>query len=444
MSYPQLVERPISELRASPTNARTHSDKQIGQIADSIVAFTFLDPVIIDDQGNILCGHGRVRAAQKLGWTKVPTLQVDHLTDAQKRAYMIATNRLAELAGWDEDLLALELQHLLDCEVDFEITTTGFETAEIDLILGHSDEDGKIDAADAHLPELQELGVTKLGDLWNIGPHRVLCADALKPENYVELLGGSLARMVFTDPPYNVPISGHVSGLGAKTHREFVMASGELSDAEYTRFLSGSCRNMASGTIDGGVHFICMDWRHAGELLRAGRIAYDKLLNTCVWAKTSGAMGALYRSQHELVFVFKSGSAPHVSNVMLGRHGRNRTNVWTYPGLNSFQAGRKGTLAMHPRVKPVALVADAILDCSARRDIVLDPFLGSGTTILAAHPTGRRCYGMELDPLYVDVALRRLRHVLGVEPVCARSGESFTDRERTLGALPHSTAAMGH
>jgi DNA modification methylase len=258
------------------------------------------------------------------------------------------------------------------------------------------------------------------------------------------LLNGSLAQMVFTDPPYNVPIAGHVSGLGAKTHREFVMASGEMSQAEFTRFLSSFCRNLASFTIDGAVHYICMDWRHAGELLRAGRIAYAKLLNTCVWAKTAGAMGALYRSQHEFVFVFKSGTAPHVNNVMLGRHGRNRTNVWSYPCLKSFKGRREDALAMHPTVKPVALVADAMLDCSTRGEIILDPFLGSGTTTLAAHRTGRRCYGMELDPLYVDVALRRLRSVLNIEPICASSGLTFAEREQVGSADSIRSAGMGH
>lgn len=437
MSEAMIINRQIAELRPSTSNARTHSDKQIGQIADSILAFSFVNPVIVDEEDQILCGHGRVRAAQKLGWTEVPTLRVEHLSDARKRAFVIAENRLAELAGWDEDLLAVEFQHLLDAAVDFEVTATGFETAEIDLIIGALglDEDDS-DSVEECLPEVGLTAVTRLGDLWNIGSHRLLCGDALVPENYVELVNGELAQMVFTDPPYNVPIVGHVSGLGATVHREFIMASGEMSEAEYTRFLSTFCRHLASTTIDGSVHFICIDWRHSRELLRAGQIAYDKLLNLCVWAKSAGGMGALYRSQHELVFVFKSGSAPHINNVMLGKHGRNRTNVWTYPSLNSFQAKREDTLPMHPTVKPVGLVADAILDCSARGQIVLDPFLGSGTTILAAHRTGRKCYGMELDPLYVDVALRRLRRVTGIEPVCGRAGTAFSERERQVGDGP--------
>lgn len=443
MSEVYARNQPISELLPSKSNARTHSEKQIGQIADSIVAFGFVNPIIVDDHGNILCGHGRIRAAQKLGWSEVPTLRVDHLSEAQKRAFVIAENRLAELAGWDEDLLAIEFQHLLDADVDFEITTTGFETAEIDLILGTIGSDDDRDSADESVPDVQQTAVTQLGDLWEVGPHRLLCADALVPESYVTLLDGELAQMVFGDPPYNVPIAGHVSGLGATTHREFLMASGEMSEAEFTRFLSIICRNLASSTIDGAVHFICMDWRGARKLLRAGQTAYDKLLNMCVWAKTAGAMGALYRSQHELVFVFKSGTAPHINNVMLGRHGRNRTNVWNYPGLNSFQADREDTLAMHPTVKPVALVADAILDCSTRGQVILDPFLGSATTVVAAHRTGRRCYGMELDPLYVDVALRRLRHLTGIEPVCARSGDKFADREHATSSIETSSQVCG-
>jgi DNA modification methylase len=242
-------------------------------------------------------------------------------------------------------------------------------------------------------------------------------------------MGGEAAQMVFTDPPYNVPISGHVSGLGKAQHAEFRMASGEMTEAEFTRFLSTAFKHMATSSQGGAIHFICMDWRHLLELLRAGRIAYSELKNLCVWAKENGGMGSLYRSQHELIAVFKNGAEPHINNVELGRHGRNRTNVWRHAGMNSFQAGRDELLAMHPTVKPVALVADAILDCSHRRGIVLDPFAGSGTTIIAAERTGRRCFGMELDPTYVDRTLRRVRAALGIEPVCAVTGAAFSAME---------------
>jgi len=436
MTHNHIVDRPVSELKPSPSNARTHSEKQIGQIADSIRSFRFNNPVLIDGEGYIIAGHGRVRAAAMLGMETVPTLLLDHLSEAQKRAYILADNRLAELAGWDKEILAIELQNLLDTDIDFEITDIGFETAEIDLILGSGDESGDIDPADDILPALEEETITKPGDLWLIGPHRLLCGDALASSSYAALMAGELAQMVFTDPPYNVPIAGHVSGLGKIQHSEFAMASGEMSEAEFTRFLSTVFRNMAEASVDGSIHFICMDWRHLLELLRAGRIAYSEFKNLCVWAKSCGGMGALYRSQHELVAVFKNGTAAHVNNVELGRYGRNRTNVWNYAGMNSFQADRDEKLAMHPTVKPVAMIADAILDCSRRREIVLDPFAGSGSTIIAAQRTGRRCYAMELDPRYVDVTLRRLRSVTGLEPVHAVTGQEFSRCDAAAASEP--------
>lgn len=428
---PRITMRAVSELRTNPGNARTHSEKQIGQIAASIQAFRFNNPILIDQSDTIVAGHGRVEAAKLLQVTHVPTIRLEHLSEGQKKAYVIADNRLAELAGWDDQMLATELENLVALDLDFEITDTGFEIGEIDLLLQRNDEDqGGTDHED--FPVAEGPLVTQPGDLWLVGPHRLYCGDALESSSYTALMGGETADMIFTDPPYNVPIAGHVSGLGKARHREFAMASGEMSEAEFTRFLTIVFRQMGAVSKDGSVHFICMDWRHLLELLRAGRIAYSDLLNLCVWAKASGGMGSLYRSQHELVAVFKKGTGKHMNNVQLGRHGRNRTNVWTYAGMNSFQAGREDKLAMHPTVKPVQLVADAMLDCSKRGAIVLDPFVGSGTSLIAAQRTGRRCFAMELDPTYVDVALRRMRKATGLDPLHAGSGESFTVREAGL------------
>ena len=231
--------------------------------------------------------------------------------------------------------------------------------------------------------------------------------------------------MVFTDPPYNVPIDGHVSGLGSVKHREFAMASGEMSETEFTKFLTDVLGNLAKFSADGAIHYVCMDWAHLRELLNAGHAVYDELKNICVWAKTNGGMGSLYRSQHEMVAVFKSGTAPHINNVELGRHGRYRTNVWTYAGMNTFGAERDEALAMHPTVKPVALVEDAVLDCSDRNGVVVDAFLGSGTTLIAAESAGRRCFGLELDPEYVDLIIRRWQKMTGESAVHAESGLSF-------------------
>ena len=416
---------PVADLRPYSGNARVHRPNQIAEIASSITAFGFNNPVLIDKTGTIIAGHGRVEAAKKLGLDTVPCLRLEHLSDAQKRAYVIADNRLAEKAGWDREILAIELQHLTTLDVDFDVTITGFEMAEIDVLLGEAE--ATTDAADV-VPQLADgPAVTRLGDLWQIGAHHLICGDATDLETSARLLDGERVQMVFTDPPYNVKIDGHVSGLGAVKHREFAFASGEMTQAEFTAFLERVFANLVLRAVDGAIHFVCMDWRHLGEVLAAGGRTFSELKNICVWNKTNGGMGSLYRSQHEMVFVFKSGSAPHINNVELGRHGRYRTNVWTYAGANTFSATRDADLAMHPTVKPVALVADAILDCSKRRGIVLDVFAGSGTTLVAAERTGRRGYGIELDPAYCDTILKRVSGVAGVEARLLATGQTFAE-----------------
>ncbi len=409
------------KLEPDKRNARTHTRKQLQQIASSIKQFGFINPILVNGQNKVLAGHGRLAAAQNLSMASVPTLRIDHLTPAEQRAYALADNRLAELAGWDRELLAIELVDLSSIELDFDINITGFEMGEIDVLASEFMTANDQDDEDT-VPE-PETGppITQPGDLWEIGTHRLLCADATKSTSYEQLLGEQKAQLIFTDPPYNVPIAGHVSGLGKNHHAEFAMASGEMSNSEFTRFLQQIFENLKNFSNKGSIHFVCMDWRHMGELLHAGNACYTELKNLCVWAKTNGGMGSLYRSQHELVFVFKSGNASHINNVELGRHGRYRTNLWTYAGANTFKAERDEELAMHPTVKPLSLVADAIQDCSHRRDIVLDPFCGSGTTLLAAEQTGRRGFGMEIDPRYCDVILKRMTSAMGVEPVLVSS-----------------------
>jgi DNA modification methylase len=285
----------------------------------------------------------------------------------------------------------------------------------------------KDDPADA-LPS-PGPGVSRLGDLWVLGRHRVLCGSALDAVAYLTLMRGDGAVMIFTDPPYNVPIDGHASGLGAIRHRDFVMAAGEMSSAEFTAFLMRSCRLLARHSADGSLHFICMDWRHMDELQEAGRAAYSELKNVCVWVKSNAGMGSLYRSRHELIFVFKHGSARHRNNVQLGQYGRHRSNVWQYPNASAFgRGGEEGNLlALHPTVKPVALVADAIMDSSARGEVVLDAFVGSGTTVIAAERTGRRCFGLELDPVYVDTIVRRWQVYTGEHARHEESGKTFAE-----------------
>jgi len=425
----ELVD--IERLVPNDRNARTHNLRQIRKIAASIERFGFVNPVLIDAEDGIVAGHGRVEAAKRLGLEKVPTLRVEHLSDADKRAYILADNRLAEDAGWDEDILAIELQGLIDMDVSIELT--GFELAEVDRIIegqGSSASDMVEDPADELVPVDEDAApITKLGDLWELGSHRLLCGDATKPASYETLLAGDAATLIFTDPPYNVPISGHVCGLGKTQHREFAMASGEMTKDQFTEFLKIVFGYLAFHSTDGSIHFVCMDWRHTGEILSAGSSAYNDLKNLCVWAKSNGGMGTFYRSRHELVFVFKSGTAPHINTFELGQTGRYRTNVWEYPGVNSFSKDRDDALEMHPTVKPVALVADAIKDCSKRRQIVLDPFGGSGTTLIAAEETGRRARLLELDPLYCDTIIRRWQRLTGKHARHAGSGKRFDTLE---------------
>lgn len=402
--------RPIAALKTDPKNPRTHTPRQIRQIARSIQSFGFNVPVLVDATLNVIAGHGRLLACQHLGWREVPTIALEHLSAAQAKAFAIADNRLTENSEWDERLLAEQLKELSLLDLDFSLEVTGFHMGEIDLKIESlsSEVAAGEDPADT-IAVSSAPAVSRLGDLWELGNHHVLCGDAMQESALRTLLGRKKAAMVFVDPPYNVRIDSNVSGLGAIRHREFAMASGEMSESQFTSFLARVFTLLSSHTVDGSIHFVCSDWRHLGEMLAAGRQAYAELKNLCVWAKDNAGMGSFYRSQHELIFVFKSGGGHHRNNIQLGQFGRNRTNVWRYPCASSFsKSGEEGNLlALHPTVKPVALVADAIMDVSARGDLVLDAFLGSGTTVIGAERTGRRCYGLELDPLYLDTIIRR-------------------------------------
>jgi DNA modification methylase len=425
----QIEQMRVRELRPHPNNARMHSRKQIQQIAKSIKRFGFCNLVLVDDVKQIIAGHGRVEAAKLLGIDEVPTCRLSHLSDAEKRAYVLADNKLAEKAGWDRELLAIELQGLIELEVEIELT--GFEMAEIDLLLEEAREATDASSGPEHQAPEPSPGpaVSQIGDLWLLGSHRLLCGDARDQAAYDHLLEGAKAEFVFTDPPYNVAIDGHVCGLGRVRHREFAMGCGEMSEAEFTAFLKEVFCLLAENTIDGSIHQVCMDWRHLCEMLGAGRTAYSELKNLCVWNKTNAGMGSFYRSKHELVFVWKSGAAAHTNNFELGQHGRHRTNVWDYAGVNTMRTGRMEELAMHPTVKPIAMVADAIKDCSRRAGLVLDPFSGSGTILIAAERTGRAARALEIDPSYVDVAVRRWQAYAGKSAILARSSETFETTE---------------
>jgi 16S rRNA G966 N2-methylase RsmD len=436
---------PPAGLKPRAGNPRTHSKKQISQIAAAIRRFGFTNPILIDDEDGVIAGHGRLEAAKQIGLMEVPVARLSQMSQDEIRAYVIADNKLAENAGWDRNLLALEFKYLNELDIDLDISVTGFDLPEIDLLIGElslTESNGNEDPADAPVDVVGAQPVTRPGDIWRIGGHRLICGDATQAEVYQTLLGDQCAQMVFSDPPYNVPISGFVAGHGAVTHREFAMAAGEMSPAQYTDFLSTVFGHLAGCSADGSIHFQCIDWRHLKEMLSAGAAAYTELKNICVWAKTIGGMGSFYRSQHELVLVFKSGTAPHINNIELGKHGRCRTNVWNYAGVNGFGPDR-GDLDLHPTVKPVAMVADAIRDCSHRKAIVLDAFAGSGTTLIAAEQTGRRGYGIEIDPAYCDVIVERMARVCDLSATLKATGQSFAEvrNERiTESGRPNSAA----
>lgn len=438
----RIVHTSIASLSPFPQNARRHSKAQIKQIARSIERFGFTNPVLTGDGGQILAGHGRVEAAKLLGLSEVPTLPLSHLTAAERRAYVIADNKLALNANWDKEMLAVELQTLI--HMDFDVELTGFTIAETDSVLEdlkNRDTRGRDRDLD-HLPPAPATAVTVRGDLWLLGHHRLLCGDTRSQEGLSHLMGADVADLVFTDPPYNVRIDGHVGGLGAIRHREFAFASGEMNETEFTSFLKTTLSNLSGVCREGAIAFVCMDWRHMRELLEAGAAAFTELKNLCVWNKSNGGMGSFYRSKHELVFVYKKGSAPHTNSFELGQTGRYRTNVWDYAGISSLGASRSEELAMHPTVKPVALVADAIKDCSRRGEIVLDGFGGSGSTLIAAESCGRKARLVEYDPHYCDTIIARWQALTGKQASHAVTGRPFEDVQEERGAALRSQSLV--
>jgi DNA modification methylase len=416
-----LVQLPPEQLSPWPGNPRSHSDAQLAKLSASIRRFGFTVPLIVDENNVVLSGHGRLEAATKLKLSTVPVRVISGLTQAEKRAYVVADNKLAMLSSWNVDKLKEELSLLVEDE--FEVEVTGFSTAELDLMFGEVAQD----ADDPQPEDMVEDAVSSLGDLWVLGEHRLLCGDALVPTSYTALLQGELAQMCITDPPYNVPIDGHVCGSGKVKHTEFVMASGEMTPAQFTAFLQRALAQIKANEVAGAISFVAMDWRHLGELQDAAKPVFGAPKQLCVWAKDNAGMGTFYRSQHEMFFVFKKGSTPHVNNFELGQHGRYRTNLWTYPGVSAFKGKGLDLLALHPTVKPVPLVADAIRDCSDRKALILDPFAGSGTILVAAERTGRHARAIELDPKYVDVAVRRWQRLTERDAVLQATGQTWAE-----------------
>jgi DNA modification methylase len=416
----------IDQLRTYERSLRKRKNGGAEALKNSVSSFGIVLPVLIDSKMTIIGGEGIVATARDLGYTEVPTVRIDHLDDAEVRMLRIALNKLAETSEWNRIELAAEFAELVTLDIDLAYEVTGFDTVEIDnLVHAPAEPDGEDPDDLPILPGLPGSEVTRLGDIWELGDHRLLCGSSLEMDNLARLMGDDRARMVLTDSPFNVKISGHVSGLGKTKHREFAQASGEMSEAEFIEFQSTSTRTLAAYCIDGALLYLYMDWRHVWEIMSGIRAAGLTLFNLAVWVKRAGGMGSFYRSQHELVFIAKKGKTSHINNVQLGRFGRNRTNCWHYAGMNSFGAGRDELLAAHPTVKPVAMLSDAIRDASHRGDIVLDGFLGSGSTLIAAERTGRVCRGVELDPLYVDSIVRRWEKATGRVATLFPGGETF-------------------
>jgi DNA modification methylase len=436
---PNLAIQYVSpdRLRPYPGNARTHSRKQLKLIENSIKRFGFTNPILVTDDFEVIAGHGRLQAAKSLGMQLVPVVALSSMSEADKKALIIADNRIAELSNWDRDMLAIEYQGLHDLQFD-DIEVTGFSLGEIDTILDEASEKKPVGPGpEDDLPTVVAAPVSRKGDLWILGSHRLLCGDARSDGDYARLLGGASADLVLTDPPFNVRVDGNVSGLGRVRHEEFAMASGEMSEAEFTAFLSTFLGCAKAHSKDGAILFVFMDWRHLFELTCAGREQSLAAKNLVVWAKDNAGMGTFYRSRHELVFVFKNGDGSHINTFELGQHGRYRTNVWEYAGVNTFRTGRLDELAMHPTVKPVAMLADAIRDVTKRGAVVLDPFAGSGSTLIAAEKTGRRARCIEFEPKYCDVIVRRWQAYTGKTATFEGIDLTFEDFE---GARASSSA----
>ena len=416
---------PISAVKPDPRNPRSHSKKQVQQIAESIRTSGYFNPVLIDEQRVMICGHGRHQAAKLLARESIPVIRLAGLSAAARKALRIADNKIAMNAGWDVGLLRVELEEIQ--AEGFNLELTGFAMGEIDTALAP-----RADPDDEVIPAVPEQPLTRPGDIWICGPHRIGCGDLLDGTSLAALMAGELASAVISDPPYNVEINGFANAKGR--HAEFQMASGEMTPDEFLEFIRKFVRIFIAYSREGAVHFIFMDWRHIAEVIAVGRSLYGKFLNLCVWNKSNAGMGSLYRSKHELIAVFRVGDTPHFNAVELGRHGRNRCNVFDYASVNSFVGSRREDLALHPTVKPAALVADAIQDVTRRGEIVLDPFLGSGTLLVACELTGRCGRGLEIEPAYVDVALERWIAMTGQQPILEATGETFEQRRAARAA----------
>jgi DNA modification methylase len=424
----EVRQTPIEQLKSYLRKLRKQSSKDQEALDASVSRFGLVLPIIIDAGFTIVSGEALVESARRLGYTHVPTTCVDHLDENEIRLLRVGLNKLGSAREWDSIELGAEFGELLVQDIDLDCTISGFDSVEIDNLVYPSLAEQEQEDPDDTPVGLEAVAITRPGDIWNCGDHRVLCGSSLSRENVGLVMAGEQARMVFTDAPYNQKISGHVSGKGKNHHREFAQASGEMTEAQFIQFLTDSTTALAHHCVDGALLYMCMDHHHMWEILSAIRAAQLSMINLAVWVKGPG-MGSMYRSSHELVFIAKKGKASHRNNIQLGRYGRSRSNIWRYPGLSSFGRDRDEQLALHPTPKNVTMVADAIRDTSLAGEIVLDGFLGSGTSAIACERTGRRCRGIDIDPLYVDAAVRRWQNATGRKAILDGTDKSFEEIE---------------
>ena len=429
----KIEDTPIQSIKPNPLNPIKYPPAKLAKFANYISRYGTDFIVVLDTENQIVTGYAQWRAAELAGRKTVPTVKIDHLSREEVLTFMLADQKLAEAVEWDDKQLKSIFHILTDyqlvCETDYDLSLTGFETSEIDNFVFIDGPEDDLSQVEQLLEKIEnQKPVSKEGDIWLMGHHRLLCGDSLVLDNYKLLLKDKQINLVATDPPYNLKISGFVSGNGAVKHREFKNGSGEYHSSGFTKFLSTAMSHSCTALANGGLVYVFMDWRHVTELLAAADELKLQQLNLCVWDKGCGGMGSFYRSQHELAFVFRHGDKQHRNNIMLGKHGRNRTNVWRYPSANMSQEGRE-MLKNHPTPKPVPMIMDIIKDVTKPGDIVLDPFMGSGTTLIAAEKTGRYAYGIDADPLYVDLAVRRWELLTGKKAMHAVTGMSFADTQ---------------
>ena len=405
----------VNSLLSSKKKSRKHSKKQLEKLKRCIKKVGFTMPIVVNEQYEIIAGELRLKAAQELNIDVIPVIILDNVSDEEARAIKILDNRIAEDGEWDYSVLKEEIEALF--KFDFELQDLGFETIDYDKIFIQNDPAEKLSHCnqveneswlDANIPKR-----TNLGDLWRLGDHFVICGDSLDENIFKVLMQGELAQIVVTDPPYNCPIDKYVCGLGKIKHEEFVMASGEMTNAEFAQFLHNFMKNAVKYSVNGSLSYIFMDWKGINTLINEAMKLYHSMINLAVWNKGVGGMGAFYRSQHELIGIFKNGSAKHQNHIQLSKYGRYRTNVWDYPGIRATNPGSLELLKLHPTCKNVGLLQDILIDASSKNEVVLDCFGGSGSTLIAAERAKRRARLIELNPRYIDVTIWRWEQETG-------------------------------